>query len=169
MSYKIELRAVTRKSGQNRFCGPAVISALTGRSTQDGSRLIRKFTGKHAVTGTHERDIEKALNACGFRLVPIPVPNEQVPDAKWSNGYRLEKPTLARWLDRRSDAMRESVLLISAGNHWQLVEGDNFVCGQSRKIVPITHKKVHRRSRVRAAWTVIAFTPAPHWPIWWED
>jgi hypothetical protein len=166
----LALHDVTRRSGQNRFCGPAVISALTGRSTQDCSRLIRRFTGKASVMGTGEKEIEAALNACGITLVPIPVPNRKVPDPKWSSGYRMEKPTLARWLEERGPTLRESVVLISAGHHWQLVRGGEFVCGLTKKVVPITHKKVRRRARVRAAWSLHAFGgPKELWPLWWQD
>lgn len=104
--------------------------------------------------GTSDKQLLTALSACGIFAVQIPVPNLQVPDSKWSNGYRIEKPTLARWLDERSDYLCKQVVLISAGHHWQLVHGDQFVCGQTRKVVLITHKKVHRRAKVRAAWSL---------------
>lgn len=169
MKHALELRPVTRRSGQNRFCGPAVISALTGRSTQDGSRLIRHYTGKHAVTGTTDMDLIKALNACGIHAYRVGVPAQMIPDPKWSSGFRKEQPTLARWLDDRPPELRDEVLLISAGHHWQLVKGDQFVCGQVRKVVPITHKKVHRRARVREVWQLRKVVAGDPWPVWWQD
>lgn len=124
--------------GKNRYCGPAVISALTGVDTDDAARLIRHYTGKRAVKGTGTRSIKQALYACGIYALTIA-------------DYRTSKarPTLAGWLkENKSLRTPGKVFLIAAGNHWQLVSGRRYVCGLTREVVSIKHEKVRRRARV---------------------
>ena len=133
----------TRKANKNRFCGPAVISALTGLTTMDGSRLIRVFSGKGSVTGTSEQEMKSALGACGIRMS--------------QSEFEFETNiTLARFLKISSEWRQSRVFLISAGRHWQLVQGRRFVCGQTEAVVGFKHPKVHRRSRVRGVWMLTA-------------
>jgi hypothetical protein len=129
----------TRKADKNRFCGPAVISALTGLTTMDGSRLIRVFSGKGSVTGTSEQEIKNALGACGIRMS--------------QSEFEFETNiTLARFLKTSSEWRQSRVFLIEAGNHWQLVQGRKFVCAQTEAVVGFKHPRVHRRSRVKNVW-----------------
>jgi len=133
----------TRKADKNRFCGPAVISALTGLTTMDGSRLIRVFSGKGSVTGTTTREVQNALGACGIRMSHLAE----------SNVSGFEKNiTLARFLKASSEWRQSRVFLIEAGNHWQLVQGRRFVCAQTEAVVGFKHPRVHRRSRVKNVW-----------------
>jgi hypothetical protein len=137
----------TRKADKNRFCGPAVISALTGLTTMDGSRLIRAFSQREAITGTTEREVRNALGACGIRMV----------DLVESTGSGFEKNiTLARFLKISSEWRQSRVFLICAGRHWQLVQGRRFVCGQTEAVVGFKHPRVHRRSRVGGVWMLTA-------------
>lgn len=156
---QLKLGPVVRRSGQNRYCGPAVISALTGRSTQDASRLIRHYNGKPLTMGTSDGDLLKALSACGIHATPY-----------GDYGDTSDRPTLSAWLETMRDPDPQHVYLVSAGHHWQLVQGDSFVCGQTRKVVPVTHKKVHRRARVKRAWVLVSYGNDPDlWPKWWPD
>ena len=137
----------TRKADKNRFCGPAVISALTGLTTMDGSRLIRAFSQREAVTGTTAREVQNALGACGIRM-------SQLAESNVSGFER--NITLARFLKASSEWRRSRVFLIEAGNHWQLVQSRRFVCAQTEAVVGFKHPRVHRRSRVRNVWMLTA-------------
>lgn len=137
----------TRKADKNRFCGPAVISALTGLTTMDGSRLIRAFSQREAVTGTTAREVQNALGACGIRM-------SQLAESTVSGFER--NMTLARFLKISSEWRRSRVFLIEAGNHWQLVQSRRFVCAQTEAVVGFKHPRVHRRSRVRNVWMLTA-------------
>ncbi len=133
----------TRKADKNGFCGPAVISALTGLTTMDCSRLIRAFSQREAVTGTTTREVQNALGACGIRM-------SQLAESNVSGFER--NITLARFLKISSQWRQSRVFLIDAGNHWQLVQGRRFVCCQTEAVVGFKHPRVHRRSRVRGVW-----------------
>lgn len=152
------------KSDTNRYCGPSAISAVTGMATGQAARLLRAVTGKSSIKGTSNGAMIKAFRKCGIGMIRIyaapPVITVSVPRlspgmvataVKTSDiGKRIDKRmTLAAWF-RETNELRSAgrVFLISAGNHWQIVSGRRFVCGQTKAIVAFDNKKVHRRARV---------------------
>lgn len=130
-----------RKDG-NRYCGPAVISAIAGIPTSEAARMIREARNKRMVKGTHIGDLIPVFNKLGFIVTRLDVPT---------------KPyiTMARWF-RLNKTIRTAgrVFLISAGHHWQLTSGRKFVCGQTMEIVSVRDKRVHRRARVKSVWEI---------------
>ena len=128
-------------SDTNRYCGPAVISAVTGMTTGEAARLIRHVSGQRKVTGSHTFHVLRALSLCNIQNVKTTV---------------TTKPTLAQWL-KGSKEIRTSgrVFLIVAGNHFQLVEGRRYVCGRTRDIVSVRSKYVKRRCRVETVHELI--------------
>ena len=135
----------TRKTDKNRYCGPAVISSLTGITTAGASRLIRHINPHRTrVIGTHSWEICKALRLCGVTVKRIDHPTKH-------------KITLARWLKLNiKERTPGRIFLISAGYHWQLVSGRKYVCGILKEIVSIKHPKVKRRARVKKVFEVTA-------------
>jgi hypothetical protein len=124
----------TTKADRNRYCGPAVISALTGMTTAEAARLLRHVTGKRAITGVRTSHLLKALKMCGIHTT--------------NKTFDLKpKPTLARFLDS-GDLWPCVTHLIVAGNHFQLVRDQQYVCGQTVDVVTVRNKKVKRRARV---------------------
>lgn len=144
----IKIKAVNRSKGQNRFCGPAVISAVTGCTTDDAAALIRLESNRTMITGTTTSEVRRTMLHWGIYLT-----NEQ----------RLPKqgrPTLARWLrDNKAERTAGRVYLIVAGNHWQLVSGRRYVCGISGDVVSIKDKVVKRRARVSEIYELEAYRP----------
>lgn len=57
--------------GQNRFCGPAVLSILTGKSTDECALVISRINGKYNVTGVQITDLIKAVEKMGFRTEAV--------------------------------------------------------------------------------------------------
>ena len=45
----------------NRYCGPAVISAVTGMNTGEAARLIRSISGQKAVKWAFTTHLLRAL------------------------------------------------------------------------------------------------------------
>ena len=130
-------------AGNNRFCGPSAISILTGINTDEASRLIRSVNGKRSVMGTSDRDILASLKLCGIvasRVLSKP---------------RGKGPTLAKWFDTTRGT---KIFLVTAGWHWQVVQGSQYVCGLTSEIIDITDKRVRRRSRVSDVWELSAPT-----------
>lgn len=138
----LKLRPVNR--GRNRFCGPAVLSSLTGMDTDEASRAIRQVTGKASTMGTSYGAMIGTLRRHGIVASTV---------ESWGNKKVRERPTIAQWL-RSSKYMRTSgrVFLLSAGRHWQLISGRRFVCGLTGEIVSIRDKRAGRRRRVKTVW-----------------
>jgi hypothetical protein len=130
-------------AGNNRYCGPAVLSSLLKIDTGEAARRIRSKNGKRSVTGTYVWDLERVLLDEGLLLHKV-----------FHAGPA--KPTLAAWLKLSKDSRTAGrVFLISAGTHWQLVSGRRYVCGLTREIVSVRDKRVRRRSRVKAVYEVV--------------
>jgi len=139
----MKIKPVTHIStDRNRYCGPAVISAVTGMNSGEAARLIRSVSGQRAVRGAHTTHVRRAMKLCGIQSI-----------------YRSCTPkiTLAAWL-RESKGLRTTgrVFLVVAGNHFQLIEGRRYVCGRTRDIVSIKDKQVKRRARVEEVYELVA-------------
>jgi hypothetical protein len=128
------------KSDRNGYCGPAVISAITGMTTGEAARLIRHVGGRRAIMGSYTWEILRALELCGI-------------DANYKSfGLKLGRkrgPTLAGWLKATvKERTADRVFLIVAGWHFQLVQGRRIVCGVLGEPCSIRDKRVKRRARV---------------------
>ena len=138
----MKLNPVNKTKNGNRYCGPAVISSVTGCTTDEAAKSIRTISGQRAVRGAATRHVLEAFSQHWG------VTNKPLFDAHWRTP-RNQLPTLASWLrlnKHRRTAGR--VFLIVAGNHFQLVSGRKYVCGITRDVVSIKDDKVKRRARV---------------------
>lgn len=141
---KLKLHPVNRLKKGNRWCGTAVISALTTCTTDDASYHIRKATGKTSVKGTNIYEIRKVLQSAGITCL-----NEYT-----SSGLYKDQ-TLTQWLKSKK-RVAGKVYLLAAGNHWQLISGNRYVCGVTTDIVGLKHPKIMRRARVTEVYEVVA-------------
>ena len=139
----VKIKPVNNTSSDtNRYCGPAVISAVTGMTTGEAARLIRHVSGQKMVKGSHTFHVLRALSLCNIQNVKTTV---------------VTRPTLAQWLKSSKDVRTSGrVYLIVAGNHFQLVEGRRYVCGRTRDIVSVRSKYVKRRCRVETVHELIS-------------
>jgi len=130
----------TVKADKNRYCGPSVISAITGMTTGEAARLVRSLSGVKSVKGTSTRQVRDALRDCNIDM------------QRYNFGMALSRstgPTLAAWLRATvKERNADRVFLIVAGWHWQLVQGRRYVCGIVGDVVSIKDKKIKRRARV---------------------
>tara|TARA_R100000781_G_scaffold83790_1_gene51603 strand:+ start:107 stop:898 length:792 start_codon:yes stop_codon:yes gene_type:complete len=144
MVSNLEIHKVNRKTKKdNRYCGPAVISALTKIRTGNAARLLRKISKQSRIIGVNTYVMLNALNQCKIK-------HDQI----YLCSSRKNRITLAKYFRDNPEITENGpfVYLISAGNHWQLVKGESFVCGITKDIVSITHEKVRRRCRVGSVW-----------------
>ena len=130
--------------GHNRFCGPAALSIIAGIDTAEASAVIRHVNKKRSVKGTSHYDILRALALLGYQASSA---------AKIDPLKRKTNPTIAAWL-KSDERDGQSLYLISAGYHWQVVQGRRFCCGLTKDIVSIRDAKVKRRARVVAVWKI---------------
>jgi len=144
----VKLRPVRHpKAGGNRWCGPAIVSALTGLDTAETAAMFRIVTGRRKITGTHQWEVRTVLTRLGLQVREVAV---------YSGAGRMQ-PTLASWHKRwRQDGRFADgvVWLVSAGHHWQAVTARKYVCGRTGDVVSIKDERVKRRARVRAVWQI---------------
>lgn len=136
----MKLHPVTHGPRKNRFCGPAALSAISGKLTDVTAKTLRDVSGRRSITGTTQNEMWCAAEALGFRLIPSSLSPRGV--------------TLAEWL-RRVERPEGRLFLVSAGNHWVVISGRRFVCGRTGEIVDFKHPKVKRRARVKATFIVV--------------
>jgi len=139
----------TYKQNGNRYCGPAVISILTGVGSKQAAAVIRSITHERAVYGVHEHHMRQALETFGLQVTELEQ-HEKLP--------ARERPTLAAWL-RESKPMRKNgrVFLISGGGHFFIIRDSEYVDNlTSGKPVLIDEAKIGLRSRVRRVSEVTA-------------
>ncbi len=138
----VKLHPINRGPRDNRYCGPAVVSFITGKNTSEVATFIRnRYRNGKAIRGTYDYEIDGALSALGYHL-------------KWVNISGFQ-PTLAGWL-KADKHLRSTgrVFLVNAGNHWQLISGRKYACGRIGEIVSIRDSRVKRRCRVKDVWEV---------------
>lgn len=130
----------TTKADKNRYCGPSVISAVTGMTTGEAARLLRHVSGRKAIKGSSVRDVTSALEMCNIKCT------YQAFGLKLG---RSKGPTLAAWLRHTvKERTAKRVFLIVAGWHWQVVQGKRIVCGILKEPTSVRDKRVKRRARV---------------------
>ena len=52
--------------GMNKYCGPAVLSILTGKSTDECARVISRINGQYDVVGVELKHLLAAADRLGF-------------------------------------------------------------------------------------------------------
>jgi hypothetical protein len=57
--------------GLNIYCGPAVLSALTGKSTDECAAVISAITGQTVIKAVAMHDITRALNRLRFDTIKV--------------------------------------------------------------------------------------------------
>lgn len=62
----------TVKEGLNKFCGPAVLSIVTGRNTDECAKAISQVNGQYEIKGVYLKDLKLALERLGFKADEVP-------------------------------------------------------------------------------------------------
>jgi hypothetical protein len=115
------LNEVENDTGRVAFCGPYVLSAITGypiSRVEDEIRTLREIPEhqKPLVKGTYATEVEGALAVFGFRM-----------DLKQSflDRTRKERPTVWQWMQKPRNAWAHYILAIHKGRegHWILIKG----------------------------------------------
>lgn len=126
------LNVVQNDTGRIAFCGPYVISAITGWSISKVEARINAYrelppSKKRIVRGTYTDEVEAALAAFGYRMTPT----EDYLDLE-----RKHQPTLWSWMQKPRNAWAYYILAIHKGRdgHWILIKGvkmcDTFTEGR---------------------------------------
>jgi len=129
--------------GHNTYCGPAVIAALTGRTTDEAALLLSLHTGRSAITTTKPPEVIAVLRALGLHVA-----RHQAFDLDFDG------PSLRDWLTTFA-VPSTGVSLVATTGHWQVVAGEYLADNKHR--TPLawrTIRKRYLRDRVEAVWAV---------------
>ncbi len=133
----MKLHTVSSKRTNRIYCGPAAISAVSGRSIECAESWINYYRNARldkVVVGSYSTELIAALHELGYRSK-----RTEVYDSKNS-------PTLAAWLRKRSN--RNAMVIVVLTSHFVVVKGNKFVDNFTMNPVFI-RKAPHRRSRVK--------------------
>lgn len=137
------LSNVTNDTGRVAFCGPYVLSAITGQKVTTIEGVIRE--GRHlpeasraVVKGTYTEEVGAALQHFGYQMVP---------KESFLDRAKTERPTLWQWMQKPRNAWVHYILAIHKGKegHWILVKGvkmcDTFTEGKWTFVCDGPHRR----------------------------
>ena len=136
------LNDVNNDTGRIAFCGPFVISAVTGYSISKIEDEIRRYrdlpeAAKPVVRGTYADEVEQALIAFGYRMHLT---------ESFMHLERKARPTLWTWMQKPRNAWASYILAIHKGKegHWILIRGvkmcDTFTEGRWQFVCEGPHR-----------------------------
>ncbi len=124
--------AVKRKQRNGvTWCGPAALTAITGKSYEECEALLAGWQSKRPVTGVGLYAMRHALEKLGYTLIAERTRRRQ---------------TLVQWHRGRSE--RRGVYLVSITGHYCVVRGDVYVDNHTVKPVAFAVAP-NRRALVR--------------------
>lgn len=126
------LNEATNDTGRVAFCGPYVLSAITGYPISKIEQAINAYRAlpgdlRHAVRGTYADEVESALAVYGYSMVLR---------ESFMSRARKERPTVWSWMQKPRNAWAHYILAIHKGKegHWILIKGvkmcDTFTEGR---------------------------------------
>ena len=108
-------------TGRIAFCGPVVLSAITGYSVSKVEDEIRAFRNPESaarpiVRGTYAEEVAAALAHFGYSM--------DLKDSYMSRP-RKERPSLWTWMQKPRNAWIHYILAVHKGKegHWVLIKG----------------------------------------------
>ncbi len=136
------LNEVRNDTGRVAFCGPFVLSAITGYSISKVEDEIRAFRDlpsgrKPVVRGTYTEEVAAALMHFGFRMDLV---------EGFMHLPRKQRPSVWMWMQKPRNAWTHYVLAIQKGKegHWILIKGvklcDTYSMGKWEFVCDGPHK-----------------------------
>jgi hypothetical protein len=115
------LNEASNDTGRIAFCGPVVLSAITGFSISKVEDEIRAFRHlaperRPVVKGTHAEEVAAALAHFGYAMTL---------KQSFMHLPRKERPTIWTWMQKPRSAWVHYILAIHKGKegHWVLIKG----------------------------------------------
>jgi len=127
-------------TGRTAFCGPYVLSAITGypiSKIEDAIRTERNCVRKTVVKGTGSDEVAAALAQFGYEM--------RLKETFMAKP-RKERPTLWAWMQKPRNVWAHYILAVHKGKegHWILVKGvkmcDTFTEGRWTFVVDGPHR-----------------------------
>lgn len=126
-------------TGRTAYCGPYVLSAITGypvSKMEDVIRGHRESARKTVVKGTGSEEVAAALAEFGYEMTLAET---------YMGRPRKERPTLMNWMNKPRNVWTHYILAVHKGKegHWILVKGvkmcDTFTEGRWTFVVDGPH------------------------------
>ncbi len=115
------LNEAENDTGRVAFCGPYVLSAITGHRISKIEEVINAYRClppdlKHTVRGTYADEVEGALSVYGY--------NMHLKETYMHLGRKM-RPTVWGWMQKPRNAWVHYILAIHKGKegHWILIKG----------------------------------------------
>jgi hypothetical protein len=129
-------------TGRIAFCGPIVLSAVTGYSVSKVEEEIRAFRDPNAeskavIRGTYAEEVAAALAHFGYGMAL---------KESFMHLARKERPSLWTWMQKPRNAWVHYILAIHKGKegHWILIKGvkhcDTYTEGRWQFVCDGPHK-----------------------------
>lgn len=136
------LNEVRNDTGRVAFCGPYVLSAITGYSISKVEDEIRRYREipadkKPVVKGTYADEVEAALNAFGYEMRLV---------QGFMHLERKARPSVWTWMQKPRNAWTHYILAIHKGKegHWVLIKGvklcDTYSAGKWQFVCDGPHR-----------------------------
>jgi hypothetical protein len=136
------LHEARNDTGRIAFCGPIVLSAITGYSVstvEEEIRAVRNLSpgARPIVKGTHAEEVAAALAHFGYGMTL---------KESYMARPRKERPTLWSWMQKPRNAWAHYILAIHRGKegHWVLIKGvklcDTYSDGRWQFVCDGPHK-----------------------------
>ncbi len=149
------LNEVKNDTGRIAFCGPYVLSAITGRSISKMEDEIRRFRDlpperKPVIVGTYAEEVASALWSFGYKMDLV---------ESFMHLERKQQPSVWQWMQKPRNAWAHYILAIQKGRegHWILIKGvkmcDTYTEGKWTFVCDGPHKgcKIMEIFQVRRA------------------
>lgn len=147
------LDAVRNDTGRLAFCGPTVVSAITGFSVSRIEAAIHVHRGKAAdadrvIRGTTAEEVAAALGVFGYAMTRV---------ADFSVRDKTERPRFGDWLMKPRSAFTPFLLGIRKGRegHWITVKGGKICDTYTGGAWVFAAGGPHRGARVEEVYKVV--------------
>jgi len=136
------LNEARNDTGRIAFCGPIVLSAITGYSVSKVEHEVRAFRDispdrKPVVRGTDAEEVAAALAHFGYSMEL---------EESYMRLSRKERPSLWTWMQKPRNACIHYILAVHKGKegHWVLIKGvklcDTYSEGRWQFVCDSPHK-----------------------------
>ena len=130
------MKAIYEPTGKNSYCGPYVLSAVTGYTTDDIATSIRKIWGRKRVRTTYSSEVTAILREYGIKF---------------------EESLFYRTLREYSDYIRpnDTYIILITGHFVLVHENHVYDNGPCKDGIPLeTYLSTCGRKRVKRVWTI---------------
>jgi hypothetical protein len=123
---------------KNRFCGPSVISSITGLSSECAASWVKHVCGKKIVKGMYNHEMKKTLDSLSV-------------DYSFKNiEFTKESETFFKW-SKKADLSKTYLLVV--GYHYVVVSGGFVYDNQYGKV--LIKETKHKKKKVKTIFQII--------------